>query len=147
MSSLNSVQLIGNLGRDPDIRTTQSGSKIANLSLATSETWKDKNTGERKEKSDWHRIVVFNEGLVGVIERYLRKGSKIYVSGKLETRRWTDQSGTEKYSTEVILRGFDSKIIMLDGKSDSAPANTDQNQGYGGAPDDLDDSIPYGPRS
>lgn len=146
MSSLNSVTLIGNLGRDPDIRTTQAGSKIANLSLATSESWKDKD-GTRQERTEWHRCVVFNEGLVGVIERYLRKGSKVYIQGRIETRKWTDQSGAEKYSTEVVLRGFDSKIIMLDGKQTGQESGqSDYGSTGGGGADysqDLGDEVPF----
>lgn len=103
MSSVNKVTLIGNIGKDPEIRTTQSGSKIANLSVATSESWKCKNTGERHEKTEWHRVSVYNDGLCGVIDRYVKKGSKVYIEGQLETRKWTDQSGQEKYTTEVVL--------------------------------------------
>ena len=115
--SVNKVILVGNLGRDPEIRTTQDGKEIANLTLATSETWRDRNTGERREKTEWHRIVVFNDGLIGVIKNYLHKGSKIYIEGALQTRKWTDQSGAEKYSTEVVLQGFGSTLTMLDNKS------------------------------
>jgi single-strand DNA-binding protein len=114
---LNKVSLIGHLGKDPEIRTLQSGDKVANFSLATSERWKDKTTGERKEKTEWHRIACFNQGLVKVIEGYVRKGSKIYIEGQLETRKWTDKDGVEKYSTEVTLRPFKSELVMLDGKA------------------------------
>ncbi len=115
--SVNKVILVGNLGRDPEIRTTQDGKEIANITLATSESWKDRNTGERREKTEWHRIVVFNEGLIGVIKNYLHKGSKIYVEGALQTRKWTDQSGAERYSTEVVLQGFGSALTMLDSRN------------------------------
>ena len=122
MSSLNKVALIGNLGRDPEIRTTQDGTKVVNLSLATSEHWKDKGSGERREKTEWHRVVVFNERLVDVVEKYLKKGAKIYLEGALQTRKWTDQAGTEKYTTEIVLQKYRGEIVMLDGKSgDSAP--------------------------
>lgn len=117
MASVNKVILIGNLGRDPEIRSTQDGTKIGQLSLATSESWKDK-AGERREKSEWHRIVIFNERLVDVAEKYLRKGAKVYVEGSLATRKWTDKDGVEKYSTEVVLSRYRGEIVMLDGKSD-----------------------------
>jgi len=114
--SVNKVILVGNLGKDPEIRRTQDGRAIANLSVATSETWRDKATGERKEKTEWHRVVIFNEGLAKVAEQYLKKGAKVYVEGQLQTRKWTDQSGVEKYSTEVVLQGFNSNLTMLDGR-------------------------------
>ena len=115
--SLNKVILIGNLGRDPEVRTAQDGSKMVTLSLATSESWKDKMTGERKDRTEWHRVVIFNERLSEVAERYLKKGSKIYVEGQLQTRKWTDNNGQEKYSTEVILGKFRGELTMLDGRS------------------------------
>jgi len=115
--SVNKVILIGNLGADPEIRRTQDGRPIANLRIATSETWRDKATGERKEKTEWHRVVIFNEGLCKVAEQYLKKGAKVYIEGALQTRKWTDQSGVEKYSTEVVLQGFNSTLTMLDGRS------------------------------
>ena len=115
--SVNKVILVGNLGKDPEIRRTQDGRPIANLSVATSETWRDKATGERKEKTEWHRVVIFNEGLCKVAEQYLKKGAKVYIEGQLQTRKWTDQSGVEKYSTEVVLQGFNSNLTMLDGRS------------------------------
>src|SRR6059058_2371969 len=115
--SVNKVILIGNLGKDPEIRRTQDGRPIANLSVATSESWRDKATGERKEKTEWHRVVIFNEGLCKVAEQYLNKGAKVYLEGQLQTRKWTDQSGVEKYSTEVVLQGFNSTLTMLDGRS------------------------------
>ena len=114
--SVNKVILVGNLGKDPEIRRTQDGRPIANLSVATSETWRDKATGERKEKTEWHRVVIFNEGLCKVAEQYLKKGAKVYIEGQLQTRKWTDQSGVEKYSTEVVLQGFNSTLTMLDGR-------------------------------
>src|SRR6201990_2592202 len=114
--SVNKVILVGNLGADPEIRRTQDGRPIANLSVATSETWRDKNSGERKEKTEWHRVVIFNEGLCKVAEQYLKKGAKVYIEGALQTRKWTDQSGAEKYSTEVVLQGFNSTLTMLDGR-------------------------------
>ena len=112
--SVNKVILVGNLGKDPEIRRTQDGRPIANLSVATSESWRDKTTGERKEKTEWHRVVVFNEGLCKVIEQYLKKGSKVYLEGALQTRKWTDKDGHDKYSTEVVLQGFNSTLTMLD---------------------------------
>jgi single-strand DNA-binding protein len=114
--SVNKVILVGNLGKDPEIRRTQDGRPIANLSVATSETWRDKATGERKEKTEWHRVVIFNEGLCKIAEQYLKKGAKVYLEGQLQTRKWTDQSGVEKYSTEVVLQGFNSALTMLDGR-------------------------------
>jgi single-strand DNA-binding protein len=114
--SVNKVILVGNLGKDPEIRRTQDGRPIANLSVATSESWRDKATGERKEKTEWHRVVIFNEGLCKIAEQYLKKGAKVYLEGALQTRKWTDQSGVEKYSTEVVLQGFNSTLTMLDGR-------------------------------
>ena len=113
--SVNKVILVGNLGRDPEIRSTNDGTRIANLNLATSESWRDRNSGERKERTEWHRVVIFNENLVTIAEKYLRKGSKIYVEGALQTRKWTDQQGQEKYSTEVVLQRFRGELTMLDG--------------------------------
>ena len=118
MSRVNKVILIGNLGRDPEIRTMPSGEKVANLALATSERWKDKDSGEQKERTEWHRIVVFNQGLVKVCEDYLNKGAKIYLQGQLETRKWTDGNGIEKYTTEVVLRPYRSELVMLDKKTE-----------------------------
>ncbi len=125
--SVNKVILIGNLGRDPEIRTFQNGGRVANLSIATSESWRDKTTQERKERTEWHRVVIFNDGLVKIAEQYLKKGAKVYIEGQLETRKWTDNSGQEKYSTEVVLRPFRSTLTMLDGR------------GGGGRSDDADD--------
>ncbi len=118
--SVNKVILVGNLGKDPEVRSLQSGSRVCNLSVATSENWKDKSTGERKEKTEWHRVVIFNENLVQVAEKFLRKGSKVYIEGSLETRKWQDQSGAEKYSTEVVLKQYRGELTMLDGKGEGA---------------------------
>ena len=130
--SINKVTLIGNVGNEPEIRQTQQGKEIANLSIATSESWRDKNTGERKEKTEWHRVVIFNEGLVKVIKNYVHKGSKLYIEGALQTRKWTGNDGVEKYTTEVVLQGYSGNLTMLDSKGGSGSggnyANT--NQGY-----------------
>lgn len=116
--SVNKVILIGNLGRDPEVRTFQNGGKVCNLRIATSENWKDRDTGERREKTEWHSVAIFSEGLVRVAEQYLRKGSKVYIEGKLQTRKWQDQSGQDRYSTEVVLQGFGSTLTMLDGRGE-----------------------------
>jgi single-strand DNA-binding protein len=121
--SVNKVILIGNLGRDPEVRRTQDGKPIANLAIATSESWRDKATGERKEKTEWHRVVIFSEGLAKIAEQYLKKGSKVYLEGSLQTRKWQDKDGVEKYSTEVVLQGFGSTLTMLDGRGEN---NTDE---------------------
>ena len=158
-NSLNKVTLIGNIGRDPEVRSFQNGSKVCNLSLATSERWKDKETNEPKEKTEWHRIVVFNDKLVEIIEKYIHKGSKVYVEGQLETRKWTDSSGTEKYSTEVVLRPYRGEIIFLDSKSEvddsssnvieednvssSKIENESSNNSVEELASDLDDDIPF----
>lgn len=141
MNSLNKVSLIGRLGNDPDIRTTQDGKEIANLSVATSQSWKDKGTGERKEKTEWHRVVIFNDALAGVAREYLRKGSRVYVEGALQTRKWTDQSGQEKYSTEVVLQGFGSTLILLDSKTDDGERGA--STGKARSTSLGDDSIPF----
>jgi single-strand DNA-binding protein len=159
--SVNKVILIGNLGKDPEIRRTQDGRPIANLSIATSETWRDKATGERKEKTEWHRVVIFNEGLCKVAEQYLKKGAKVYIEGALQTRKWTDQSGVEKYSTEVVLQGFNSTLTMLDGRSGGGGGSYGSDDssgdfgsaspaprrvaaaGAGGRSNDMDDDIPF----
>jgi len=159
--SVNKVILVGNLGKDPEIRRTQDGRPIANLSIATSETWRDKNTGERKEKTEWHRVVVFNEGLCKVVESYLKKGSKVYIEGALQTRKWTDKDGIEKYSTEVVLQGFNSTLTMLDGRGGGSGGGSDYAvesdfgspgptasrrpamAGGGGGRNDMDDEIPF----
>src|ERR1700676_4823004 len=121
--SVNKVILIGNLGADPEIKRTQDGRPIANLRIATSDTWRDKATGERKEKTEWHRVVIFSEGLCKIAEQYLKKGAKVYIEGQLQTRKWTDQSGVEKYSTEVVLKNFNSTLTMLDGRSGGGGGN------------------------
>jgi len=159
--SVNKVILIGNLGRDPETRTFQNGGKVCNLRIATSETWKDRNTGERREKTEWHSVAIFSEPLARVAEQYLRKGSKVYVEGQLETRKWQDQSGQDRYSTEVVLRPYRSELTMLDGRGDGGGGSGgggsyggDRDQGYGGgdygggAPagrpaGDIDDEIPF----
>ncbi|RPF71003.1 single-stranded DNA-binding protein [Aurantiacibacter spongiae] len=115
--SLNKVMLIGNLGQDPEVRSFQNGGKVCNLRIATSEQWKDRNTGERQERTEWHTVAIFSEGLVSVAERFLRKGSKVYVEGQLQTRKWQDQQGNDRYSTEIVLRGFNGTLTMLDGAS------------------------------
>ena len=115
--SVNKVILVGNLGADPEVRTFQNGGKVCNLRIATSENWKDKNTGERREKTEWHTVAIFQEGLVRVAEQYLKKGSKVYIEGALQTRKWQDQSGNDRYSTEVVLQGFGGTLVMLDGRS------------------------------
>jgi single-strand DNA-binding protein len=130
--SVNKVILIGNLGRDPEIRSTQDGTKVANLSIATSESWRDKSSGERREKTEWHRVVIFNERLVDVAERFLKKGSKVYLEGQLQTRKWTDQSGAEKYTTEVVLQRFRGELTMLDGKGEGGGMSDNGDAGYGG---------------
>jgi len=153
--SVNKVILVGNLGRDPEIRSMQDGGRVANLSLATSETWRDKTSGERRERTEWHRVVIFNEHLLGVAEKYLHKGSKIYLEGQLQTRKWTDQQGQERYSTEVVLQRFRGELTMLDsrsgGREEGEPASYGDEQGGGGvsagAPPSsggaLDDDIPF----
>lgn len=138
--SVNKVILIGNLGADPEIRRTQDGRPIANLRIATSESWRDKNTGERKEKTEWHTVVIFNEGLCKVAEQYLKKGSTVYVEGQLQTRKWQDQSGQDRYSTEVVLQGFNGNLTMLGGRGDGAGASrggSDFGGGYSGGGDDY----------
>ena len=149
--SLNKVMLIGNLGADPVIRQTQDGKRLAQLSLATSESWKDKATGEKKEKTSWHRIVIFNDGLAGVVENYVKKGSKIFVEGQLQTRKFTDQDGNEKYTTEVVLGNYNGTLTMLDsrgGNTESMGAiDSDVNQDMASpqppADLDIDDEIPF----
>ncbi|UWR46516.1 single-stranded DNA-binding protein [Phaeobacter inhibens] len=128
--SVNKVILIGNLGRDPEVRSFQNGGKVCNLRIATSETWKDRNTGERREKTEWHSVAIFSEGLVRVAEQYLRKGSKVYIEGQLQTRKWQDQSGQDRYSTEVVLQGIGGTLTMLDGRNDGGQGG---GQGGGGS--------------
>lgn len=163
--SVNKVILVGNLGRDPEVRNLPNGDKVVNLSLATSETWRDRNSGERKEKTEWHRVVIFNENLVKVAEQYLRKGSTIYIEGALQTRKWTDQQGVEKYSTEIVLQKYRGELTMLGGRGEGGGASSggDYDGGYssgggggfgGGSRNqpsgpredfsaDLDDEIPF----
>ena len=133
--SVNKVILVGNLGADPEVRNLPNGGKVVNLSIATSENWKDKNTGERREKTEWHRVVIFSEGLTRVAESYLRKGSKVYIEGQLQTRKWQDQSGADKYSTEIVLQGFNSTMTLLDGRNDAeggGGGGGNSGGGYGG---------------
>jgi len=152
--SVNKVILVGNLGRDPEVRKTQSGDAIVHLNLATSESWKDKNTGERREKTEWHRVVIFNDNLGKIAQQYLRKGSKVYIEGQLQTRKWQDQSGVEKYTTEIVLQRYRGELTMLDSRSeggggggggggfgDSGGGGGDFGGGGGGG--DLDDEIPF----
>jgi single-strand DNA-binding protein len=163
--SVNKVILIGNVGADPEIRRTQDGRPIANIRLATSEQWRDRNTGERREKTEWHNVVVFNEGLCKVVEQYVKKGAKLYIEGALQTRKWTDQNGNDRYTTEVVLQGFNSTLTMLDGRGEgggrqggyddsfggdygsSAPARSSgQSRSSQSAPSfsrDMDDDIPF----
>ena len=158
--SVNKVILIGNLGKDPEVRHTQDGKSIVNLSLATTESWRDKSSGERKEKTEWHRVVIFNEGIAKVAEQYLKKGSSVYIEGQLQTRKWTDKDGVEKYSTEVVLQNYGGQLTMLGSKpgggGDSAGGGgdafgasspMDRPRGGGGAkqsfPRDLDDEVPF----
>lgn len=162
--SVNKVILVGNLGADPEIKRTQDGRPIANLSVATSDTWRDKNTGERKEKTEWHRVVIFSEGLCKIAEQYLKKGAKVYLEGQLQTRKWQDKDGKDRYSTEVVLQNFNSTLTMLDGKSSgggssfgaeegggdfgsSSPSRSAPPRrvasGGGGRSDDMNDDIPF----
>ena len=162
--SVNKVILVGNLGKDPEVRRLQNGNPVVNLSVATSENWRDKATGERKEKTEWHRVVIFSEGLAKVAEQYLKKGAKVYIEGALQTRKWTDQSGVEKYSTEVVLQGFNSNLTMLDGRSGGGGGSFGSDDsggdfgsggpsgaaprravaaGAGGRNSDMDDDIPF----
>ena len=168
--SVNKVILIGNLGRDPEVRSFQNGGKVCNLRIATSETWKDRNTGERREKTEWHSVAIFQEGLVRIAEQYLRKGSKVYIEGQLQTRKWQDQSGNDRYSTEVVLQGFGGTLTMLDGRDGGSGGGGGGGGGYdsgnggggggydsgngggggydsgpsgGGGSRDLDDEIPF----
>ncbi len=159
--SVNKVIIIGNLGRDPEVRTFQNGGKVCNLRIATSETWKDRNTGERRERTEWHTVAIFNEALVRLAEQYLRKGSKVYIEGKLETRKWQDQSGQDRYSTEVVLRPYAGEMTFLDSRNEGGggggyaggAGGGGYEGGYGGQPDsapapsspsrDYDDEIPF----
>jgi single-strand DNA-binding protein len=127
--SVNKVILIGNLGRDPEVRRLNSGKPVVNLSVATSESWRDRESGERKEKTEWHRVVIFNENLAKIAEQYLKKGAKVYIEGQLQTRKWTDQSGVEKYTTEVVLQGFNATLTMLDGRGEGSGASSSDDGG------------------
>jgi single-strand DNA-binding protein len=163
--SINKVILVGNLGKDPEIRSTQDGREIANITIATSDSWRDKATGERKERTEWHRVVIFSEGLVNVVKNYVKKGAKVYIEGALQTRKWVDQQGAERYTTEIVLQGYGATLTMLDGArggGNSSGGGYDQspsydNADYGAAPannapakqaasfshDELDDEIPF----
>lgn len=150
MSSLNKVQLIGRLGADPEVRTFQNGGKVCNLRIATSEKWKDRNSGEKRERTEWHSVAIFSEALAGVAERYLKKGSSVYIEGQLETRKWQDQSGADRYSTEVVLRPYNSQLVMLGGSSgDSGGGQYSQQQQsqsgatVGSGTQEIDDEIPF----
>ena len=152
--SVNKVILVGNLGKDPEVRRMQSGDPVVNLSIATSETWRDKSSGEKKEKTEWHRVVIFNKNLADVAEKYLKKGAKVYLEGSLQTRKWTDKDGAEKYSTEVVLQNFNGTLVMLDGRSGGEGGGSfgggggRERVGAGEAPasfqrDEMDDEIPF----
>lgn len=151
--SVNKVILIGNLGRDPEVRSFANGGKVCNLRIATSENWRDKSTGERREKTEWHSVAIFSEGLVRIAEQYLKKGSKIYIEGQLETRKWQDKDGQDRYSTEVVLRGFNSTLTMLDGRGEGGGFDDRSGGGSssggggdrfsGGSSQDIDDEIPF----
>lgn len=136
--SVNKIILVGNVGKNPEIRSTQDGREIANITIATSDTWKDKNTGERKEKTEWHRISIFNENLVKVVKNYVKKGAKLYIEGSLQTRKWTDKDGVEKYSTEVVLQNYGGTLTMLDSKK-----SDDTTTSVPPSPNKLDDEIPF----
>ena len=147
--SLNKVLLIGRLGNDPEIKQMQNGKSVARLSVATSENWKDKNSGEKKEKTEWHRVVIFNEGLVNVVQQYLKKGAQIYIEGQLSTNKYTDSNGAEKYSTQIVLQGFNSTLKMLGGGSRTGDSSSDQSSSSSlpsdeiSPPSDLDDEVPF----
>ena len=147
--SVNKVILIGNLGRDPEVRTFQNGGKVCNFSIATSETWKDKNTGERQERTNWHNVAIFNEPLGQIAEQYLKKGSKVYVEGQLETRKWQDQAGNDRYTTEVVLRQYRGELTILDNRNDSNSINSPTNPQISDitnpeiTDDSIDDEIPF----
>ena len=143
MAGVNKVILVGNLGKDPEIRSMQDGKTIVNFSIATSENWKDKSSGESREKTEWHRVVIFNEHLAKVAQNYLKKGSKVYLEGQLQTRKWTDQSGVEKYTTEVVLQRFKGELTMLDGRSEERVGNQVQNKTEAPPSNNMDDEIPF----
>ena len=147
--SLNKVFLIGRLGNDPDIKSTQNGKSVAILSLATSESWKDKNTGEKKEKTEWHRVVIFNEGLVNVVQKYLKKGAQVYIEGQINTTKYTDSNGQEKFSTQIVLQGYNSTLTMLGGSNNSIERGIDQDTSSNLPSDEnasktkIDDEVPF----
>ena len=146
--SVNKVILVGHVGKDPEIRSTQAGKKIASLSVATSERWKDNNSGEWRERTEWHRVICFNDGLSGVVERYIKKGSMVYIEGQLQTRKWQDQQGVDRYSTEVVLKGFNGSLTMLSKAENSGANNTADHSGKqeqvgGDASHGLDDEVPF----
>jgi len=144
--SVNKMILVGNLGADPEVKSFANGGRIANLRIATSESWKDKQTGEAKERTEWHSVTLNSDGLVSVAERFLRKGSKVYLEGKLQTRKWQDQSGNDRYTTEIVVGGFDGKLVMLDGAKGAGSdtgAQQQANHQQSGFADDLDDSVPF----
>lgn len=152
MASVNKVILVGNLGADPEIRSFQNGGQVCNLRLATSESWKDKSSGEKKERTEWHSVAIFAEGLVSVAERFLKKGSKVYIEGKLQTRKWQDQAGNDRYTTEIVLQGYDAKLVMLDGapsvgqrdsQSSDAQQRHSEQKANGYQPNPIDDDIPF----
>jgi len=154
MSSVNKATILGRLGADPEVRSLNNGSKVVNLRIATSESWKSKETGERKEKTEWHSVVIFNEGIAGIAEQYLKKGSQVYIEGQLQTRKWQDQSGNDRYSTEIVLQRYQGELTMIGGKregdSQSGQSDRSQSQDYSSAKDggkqsfqdDMDDEIP-----
>ena len=144
--SLNKVLLIGNLGNDPEVRNTQDGRSLCTFSIATSESWKDKNSGEKRDKTEWHRVVIFNEGLVRIAEQYLKKGSKVYLEGQLQTRKWQDKDGVEKYTTEVVLQNYNGNLTMLGGRPDNAVSDfssNDPQDSVASIGTDMDDDIPF----
>ena len=154
--SVNKVTILGNLGQDPEVRSFDNGGKVCNLSVATSESWKDKKTGEKRERTEWHRVAIFAEGIVRVAEQYLSKGSKVYIEGQLETRKWQDQSGQDRYTTEIVLRPYNSKLVLLGGRGDGgggydrrgddggySGGSSQGGGGYGGGRQDIDDEIPF----
>lgn len=146
VNSINKVTLIGNVGRDPEIRTTQDGKEIASITLATSDSWKDKQSGERKERTEWHRVVIFADGLVNIVKNYVKKGSKLYVEGSLQTRKWVDNSGVERYTTEITLQGFGAVLLMLDNNrngNDHHNSNHSSSTGSNFNAEEIDDEIPF----
>ncbi len=143
-NSVNKVTLIGNVGRDPEIRSTQDGREIATVTLATSDSWKDKASGERKEKTEWHKVVVFSEGLVNIIKNYVKKGSKLYIEGSLQTRKWVDNAGAERYTTEIVLQNFNSALLMLDGRNSAGDSfSSESGSGSNFMAEEIDDEIPF----